>query len=64
MLRINQLKLLPGEPTEHLEKKICRILHLKPGTTFQWKMIRQSVDARKKPEIYMVYTVEVSGLNE
>lgn len=64
MLRINQLKLLPGEPTEHLEKKICRILHLKPGTTFQWKMIRQSVDARKKPEIYMVCTVEVSGLNE
>ena len=23
MLRINQLKLLPGEPTEHLEKKFA-----------------------------------------
>ena len=64
MLRINQLKLLPGESTDLLEKKICRILHLKPGTAFQWKITRQSVDARKKPEIYMVYTVEVSGVNE
>ncbi len=29
MLRINQLKLLPGEPTEHLERKF------KPDSAFE-----------------------------
>ena len=30
------------------------------GQKFSWGIIRQSIDARKKPDIYYVYTVDVS----
>lgn len=64
MLRLNQLKLKIPHTEEALEKKIQKVLHLKKGETFTYQIRRQSLDARKKPELYYVYTVDVKTSGE
>ena len=64
MIRINQLKLQIPHTEEALEKKIQKTLHLKNGDSFTYRIHRQSLDARKKPELFYVYTVDVTVANE
>ena len=64
MIRINQLKLQIPHTEEALEKKIQKTLHLKNGDLFTYRIHRQSLDARKKPELFYVYTVDVTVANE
>ena len=58
MLRITQLRLLPGHE-ETLEKMIRRTLRLREGESFSYEVLRRSIDARKKPELYETFTVQV-----
>ena len=60
MIRINQLKLQIPHTEEALEKKIQKTLHLKKGDSFTYRIHRQSLDARRKPELFYVYTVDVT----
>lgn len=62
MIRINQIKLKPEQSISALENKIRRILRLNHETTFTYQVAKCSIDARKKPEIYYAYTVDVTGL--
>ena len=64
MIRINQLKLQIPHTEEALEKKIQKTLHLKNGDSFTYRIHRQSLDARRKPELFYVYTVDVTVSNE
>ncbi len=69
MIRINQIKLKPeqgmgGQEPEILENKIRKLLRLKAGEPFMYEIVKRSIDARKKPDIFYSYTVDVSGLNE
>ena len=64
MIRINQLKLQIPHTEEALEKKIQKTLHLKKGDSFTYRIHRQSLDARRKPELFYVYTVDVTVSNE
>lgn len=59
MIRINQLKLSPGHTEGELRDKIRRMLRLPEGESFCYEIVRQSIDARKKPDIYYSYTVDV-----
>ncbi len=60
MIRIRQLKLkIPYTDTD-LEKKIRKKLSLTEEDTFSWQITKKSLDARKKPDLYDVYTVEVT----
>lgn len=61
---INQLKLQIPHTEEALEKKIQKTLHLKKGDSFTYRIHRQSLDARRKPELFYVYTVDVTVSNE
>ena len=63
MIRIRQLKLKIDHTEEDLKKKIQHTLHLKPGQCVSYIIRKQSLDARKKPDLYYTYTVdvEVSG---
>lgn len=63
MLKINQLKLPAGHSRQELTEKIAKILKLKPES-FSYEIIRQSLDARKKPELFYVYTIHVKAENE
>lgn len=59
MIQISQLKLPCGSDLSRIEKKIRKRLHLKIDESFTWKILRHSVDARKKPDLADVYTVGV-----
>lgn len=64
MLKINQIKLPVGHAPEELEQKIRKTLRLSRGEAFSYKIVRKSFDARKKPEIYEVYSVTVEIKDE
>ena len=59
MIRITQLKLRPDEPQKLLKRSVRKVLHLKEGEAFSFEVLRRSIDARKKPDLYVIYTVLV-----
>ena len=61
MIKINQIKLPVGHSPEELEHKIRKMLRLSRGETFSYRIVRKSLDARKKPTIYEVYSVTVES---
>ena len=64
MLRIQQLKLPAGHSPEALRKRIVKELLTKETELMSYKIRRHSLDARKKPQIYDVYTIDVQVRHE
>lgn len=64
MIQISQLKLLHSHSEQQLREKICRTLRIKNDASFTYSITKKSIDARKKPEIYFVYTVNVDTIHE
>uniref|UniRef100_UPI0040576903 NAD(P)/FAD-dependent oxidoreductase n=1 Tax=Agathobacter sp. TaxID=2021311 RepID=UPI0040576903 len=63
MIQINQIKLPVSHSEAELVNKIRKILRLDRSRTFTYRIEKKSLDARKKPELYYVYSclVNVSG---
>lgn len=63
MIRISQLKLKTDHTEADLKKKVLKTLHLKEDSLLSYHIRKQSLDARKKPELCYVYTVdaEITG---
>ncbi|MCM1282224.1 MAG: FAD-binding protein [Roseburia sp.] len=59
MVRINQIRVPAGSGRERLEEQIQKILRLKPDAAFTFRIVKKSLDARKKPVLYDVYAVLV-----
>lgn len=64
MLRINQIKLLPDHTEADLINSILHILKIRQEDLLHIKICKQSLDARKKPDIFFQYTVDVSVRHE
>lgn len=64
MIRIGQLNLQPNHTEQDLIKKIAKILRISEKDILGYQIKKQSIDARKKPELFYVYTVDVKVLNE
>lgn len=77
MIRINQIKVKAGQETfgferedalgrerKLLENKIRKQLRLKETEIFTFEIVKRSIDARRKPDIFYSYTVDVDGLKE
>jgi len=64
MIQITQLKLPYHHTAVELENKIRKILRLSGNRKFTYKVVKKSIDARRKPELYLVYTCQVSCENE
>ena len=64
MLRITQVKLPCGSNRKAIEQKVRKILRLRHEDVCEIELERRSVDARKKPQLFDVYTVLVSGLKD
>ena len=64
MLRIQQLKLPPDHSEKDLIHAVRKSLRISENQSFSHEIIRRSIDARKRPDIYYVYTVDVDGLGE
>ncbi len=71
MIRINQIKIIHDENKSYdhnticnvLKKKICKLLHIIESDISEFEIVRHSIDARKKPEIYHIFMVDVSVKN-
>ena len=61
MIRINQIKLHPNSQNEgqELRKKAAKLLRIEHSGIRSLSIVKKSIDARKKPDITMVYTVDV-----
>lgn len=64
MIRIDQIKLPIDTISEDnsLRNKICKLLKIKDFDEFT--IVKKSIDARKKPELYYVYSVDVKVNSE
>lgn len=59
MIRISQLKLPVDHREEDIKNKAAKLLRVEPAAIKSIKIIRQSIDARKKEDILYIYTVDV-----
>ncbi len=59
MIRVNQVKIRVEHTREQLLRKTADILRVPPSEIQELKIVRQSIDARKKPEVFYSYTVDV-----
>lgn len=59
MIKINQIKLPVTHSDEALKKKIIKMLKLNAKTSFTYRILKKSLDARKKPELFYTYSVSV-----
>lgn len=64
MIRIQQLKLNIEHSEADLKKKISKTLHVKEDALLSFRIKKRSLDARKKPELYFIYTVDVEVQGE
>lgn len=64
MIQINSLKLPCNHSREALEEKICRLLRIDRKQLIRWRILRRSVDARQKPDLFFVYQLEAEVFQE
>lgn len=63
MIRINELKLPPDHTAEELEREIRKALRI-GNESLTYEIVRRSIDARKKPNLQYVYTIDASVSRE
>lgn len=64
MIQIQQLKMKIPHSEEELKEKVVKILRIPPKDLLSLTIKRRSLDARKKPELRYVYTVEAEVRRE
>ena len=64
MIRLTQIKLPADHTPEALTKKAAKLLRVLPEEIKELHIRKRSLDARKKPELFYVYTVDVKADNE
>ncbi len=60
MIRLNNLTLPPEGDVTQLKQKAARLLGVSPDSFTSFSLARQSIDARKKSDVKLVYTVDLS----
>ncbi len=64
MIRIGAIKLNPDHTEQDLLRKLAKSLRISEADILGYEIKKQSIDARKKPLIQYVYTVDVRIANE
>ena len=59
MIVINQIKLDINHTEEQLRNKVCKALQLNKDASFEYGILKRSLDARKKPALFYVYSIYV-----
>ncbi len=60
MIRIREIALPPEHEAQALTREAARLLKIPADRIQELRLVRRSVDARKKPQVYCVYTVDVA----
>ena len=63
MIRVRQVKVSLNNRNNFL-KKIAQILHIKENDIVSYKITKESIDARKKENILLIYEVDVEVTDE
>ena len=58
MIRISQLKLPCGHSSRELENRIRKVLRIGSSRPLTYVIRKHSIDARKKPQLFDIYTVD------
>lgn len=64
MLQIQQLKLSVSEDEKALNKKVANKLKISPNEIKSIEIVKKSIDARKKPDLFYIYTLLVLVADE
>lgn len=64
MVRVNQVKIKADHTEEQLKKKAAELLRISAEDIREMKIVRRSVDARRKPEIFYSYSLDIKAGNE
>ncbi|WZL72449.1 hypothetical protein QBE52_15485 [Clostridiaceae bacterium 35-E11] len=64
MIRVNEIKLSIDEALDMLKEKIAKKLRIQPEEIIDYEIFKESIDARDKHKIFLVYTVDVALKNE
>ncbi len=64
MIKLNQIKMPLNYKEEDIKKKICRLIKIKEQDIKKVQVVKESLDARKKPDLYYVLTVEAELFQE
>lgn len=64
MLRIQEIKLSLDEDEELLKSKLAKKLKIAQESILNYKIFKKSIDARKKNDVYFVYTLDAELKNE
>ena len=59
MIRVTQISLKPEEGEELLLPRLCRRLKVKEADIEGFRIVKKSIDARKKEELRLVYQLDV-----
>ncbi len=62
MIRVRQVKI--NVNSNNLKHEIAKKLHINESEIIDYKIIKESIDSRKKPNIFFVYEVDVNVKNE
>ena len=60
MIRIRDIALAPEHDPTQLIYEAAKLLRISPSKIRRLNLVRRSVDARKKPEVKIIYTVDVT----
>lgn len=64
MIRVSQIKLPMQHTDRQLIHKAAKLLRTEPSQIQEWNIVKKSIDARKKPELSCVYTLDVRVADE
>lgn len=64
MLRVTGIKITIDQNEIDLKKALLKKLKIKEGDLLEYRIYKESIDARKKDQLYFVYTVDVKVKNE
>lgn len=64
MIRVNQVKMRTNHSEEQLKRRTAELLKIPVQAICSLRIVRQSVDARKKPEIFYTYTLDITVKDE
>jgi len=60
MIRIREISMPPEHSASQLSYEAARLLKIPSSRIRKLRLVRRSVDARKKPDVRIVYTVDIS----
>lgn len=65
MIRVRQVKLnILDDNIETLIKMVCKKIKVKKNDILEYKIVKKSIDARYKPELFYIYELDVKVCNE